>query len=164
LDRALEALDIGYFTWWSFPKKAWLIIIAELGVITSLSVSLYVTYLSNVYFQTYVDSLSPILVPVLSVAFGISSASIATYLYLGMKRVRTSQETQIPTKNRARSRKSTKRLPHQLTAQPKVADPPPTTPAKLKPIAPIQSHAQPQKSLVKERDDHPSSPESRKQS
>jgi hypothetical protein len=164
LDCALEALDIGYLTWWNFPKKAWLIIIAELGVIASLSVSLYVTYLSNVYFQTYVDSLSPILVPVLSVAFGISSASIATYLYLGMKRIRTSQKTQTPVKNRAHSRKATKRLPHLLTSQPKVADPPPTAPAKLKPIAPIQSHAQSQKPQLKDGDDHTSTPESRKQS
>jgi hypothetical protein len=159
-----EVSKIGYLTWWNFPKKAWLIIIGELAVIGSLSLSLYVTYLTNAYFQTYVNSLSPILVPVLSVAFGISSASIATYLYLGMKRIRTSQETQIPSRNRAHSRKTTKRLAHPLTPQPKIADPTPTAQAKLKPIAPIQSHVQTQKPQLKERDDHTSNPESRKQS
>src|SRR6266540_1922732 len=95
-----EVSNIDYLTWWNFPKKAWLIIIGELAVITSLSVWLYLTYLNDIYFQTYANSLSPILVPVLSVAFGISSASIATYLYLGMKRIRTSQEPQVSVRNR----------------------------------------------------------------
>jgi hypothetical protein len=149
-------------TWWNFPKKAWLIIIGELAVITSLSVSLYATYLSNAYFQSYVNSLSPILVPVLSVAFGISSASIATYLYLGMKKIRTSQEGQVPIKNKAHSRRTIKRPPHQSTSQPKASDPSTTTPAKLKPIAPLQSHAQTQKPLLKERENHTSDSESRK--
>ena len=93
-ETVLEVSEIGYLTWWNFPKKAWLIIIGELGVITSLSIWVYLTYLNDVYFQTYANGLSPILVPILSVAFGISSASIATYLYLGMKKIRTSQEPQ----------------------------------------------------------------------
>src|SRR6266705_3675434 len=102
---------MGYLAWWNFPKKAWLIILVELAVIMSLSVSLYITYLSNVYFQTYVNSLTPILVPILSVAFGISSASIASYLYLGMKRIRTFQEPETPVKKRIQQRKTPKRLP-----------------------------------------------------
>src|SRR6266571_3669079 len=102
---------MGYLTWWNFPKKAWLIIIVELGIIASLSGWLYSTYLNNVYFQTYVDSLSPVLVPVLSVAFGISSASIATYLYLGMKRIRISQELEAPVKKKVQQRKASKRSP-----------------------------------------------------
>src|SRR5437899_2640331 len=88
-ETILEVSKIDYLTWWNFPKKAWLIIIGELAVIASLSVWLYLTYLNDLYFQTYTNGLSPILVPVLSVAFVISSASIATYLYLGMKRIRT---------------------------------------------------------------------------
>ncbi|HEV2119192.1 MAG TPA: hypothetical protein VGS11_03650 [Candidatus Bathyarchaeia archaeon] len=150
-------------TWWNFPKKAWLIIIVELLVIISLSISLYTTYLNNIYFQTYVDSLSPILVPVLSVAFGISSASIATYLYLGMKRIRTSQEPQVQVKNRTHSRKTTTRHPpHPSASQLRIVDPPPATPAKLKPIVPPQSHVQTQKAQLKERDDHAPNPENRK--
>src|SRR6266487_6973273 len=129
-ETILEVSKIGYLTWWNFPKKAWLIIIGELAVITSLSVSLYITYLSNVYFQTYVNSLSPILVPVLSVAFGISSASIATYLYLGMKRIRISQELEAPVKKRVQSRRGSKRPLQTSTPPPKNAELPQTT-AKL---------------------------------
>src|SRR5712691_12553333 len=114
-----EVSDMGYLTWWNFPKKAWLIIIVELGIIASLIGWLYSTYLNNVYFQTYVDSLSPILVPVLSVAFGISSASIATYLYLGMKRIRTFQEPGVPIKKKAQQRKIPRRPLHLATSQPK---------------------------------------------
>ncbi|HEX9240475.1 MAG TPA: hypothetical protein VF910_07490 [Candidatus Bathyarchaeia archaeon] len=158
-----EVSKIGYLTWWNFPKKAWLIIIGELAIITSLSVALYITYLSNVYFQTYVNSLSPILVPVLSVAFGISSASIATYLYLGMKRIRTLQEPETPVKKRIQQRKTPKRLPPPSTSQPKGADSPSTISAKLKSVAPPQSHVQSQKPPMKEREDHNSNPDGKKQ-
>jgi hypothetical protein len=157
-----EVSKIGYLTWWNFPKKAWLIILGELAIITSLSISVYITYLTNVYFQAYVNSLSPVLVPVLSVAFGISSASIATYLYLGMKRIRTFQEPAIPVKKRTQQRKTPKRPPQPSTSQPQSAELPPTISAKLKPIAPPQSHAQTQKPPLKEREDHTQNPENRK--
>jgi hypothetical protein len=149
---------MGYLTWWNFPKKAWLIIIVELGIIASLSGWLYSTYLNNVYFQTYVDSLSPILVPVLSVAFGISSASIATYLYLGMKRIQNLREPEAPVKKRTQSRRTPKRLMPASASQPKAADLLQTVPAKLKPIAPPQAHIQNQKPPLKERHDNTSSP------
>jgi len=123
-------------------------------MITSLSISLYITYLTNVYFQAYVNTLSPILFPVLSVAFGISSASIATYLYLGMKRIQTSQEPGVLVKKRVQQRKTPKRPPQPLTSQPKAAELPPTISAKLKPIAPPQSNAQTQKPPLKERENH----------
>jgi hypothetical protein len=158
----VEVSEIGYLTWWNFPKKAWLIIIGELCIITSLSVSIYITYLSNVYFQTYVNGLSPILVPILSVAFGISSASIATYLYLGMKRIHTLQEPETLVKKRVQHRKTAKRPPQNPPSQPKAVDLPPTSSAKLKPIAPPQSHVQAPKSPSKEREDHTSNPETRK--
>ena len=156
-----EVSKIGYLTWWNFPKKAWLIIIGELAVITSLSVSLYITYLSNVYFQTYVNSLSPVLVPVLSVAFGISSASIATYLYLGTKRIRTLQEPGVPVKKRTIQRRTPKRPQQTSTLQPKTADLPLTTSAKLKPIAPPQGHVQTQTPPLKESKDRSSKPENK---
>jgi hypothetical protein len=157
-------LKIGYLTWWSFPKKAWLIIIGELAIITSLSISLYITYLTNVFFQEYVNSLSPVFVPVLSVAFGISSASIATYLYLGMKRIRTFQEPGVAVKKRIQQRKPSKRPPQPTTSQSRVAELTPAISAKLKPIAPSQGHVQTQRPPVKEREDHTSNPENRKQS
>jgi hypothetical protein len=157
-----EVSKIGYLTWWNFPKKAWLIIIVELGIIASLSGWLYSTYLNNLYFQTYVDSLSPALVPVLSVAFGISSASIATYLYLGMKRVQALQEPETLVKKRVQSRRTSKR-PVLSTSSSKVADPPSSITAKLKPIAPSQSHVQTQKPPLKEREDHTPNSENRKQ-
>jgi hypothetical protein len=155
---------MGYLNWWNFPRKAWLIILGELSVIAFLSVSFYITYLNNVYFQTYVDSLSPILVPTLSVAFGISSASIATYLYLGMKRIRTFQEPEAPVKKRAQQRRTSKRPPQPPTSQPKTVDAPPIVSTKLKPIAAPQSHVQTQKPPLREREDHASSTETRKQS
>jgi len=161
-ETVLEVSKIDYLTWWNFPKKAWLIIIVELGIIASLSGWLYSTYLNNVYFQAYVDSLSPVLVPVLSVAFGISSASIATYLYLGMKRIQTSQEPEAPAKRRVQSRRASKRPPQPSTLPPKVADLPPTTSAKLRPVTPPQGHLQTEKPPPKEREDHNSKPENKK--
>jgi len=136
----------------------------ELAIITSLSLSLYITYLSNSYFQTYVNSLSPILVPVLSVAFGISSASIATYLYLGMKRIRTFQDPEPAAKKRAHPRKTPKHPQQSSTSQPKPVDLPPVISAKLKPIAPPQSQVQTQKPPSKERENRASNPEARNQS
>ncbi|TMI23959.1 hypothetical protein E6H30_07550 [Candidatus Bathyarchaeota archaeon] len=104
------------------------------------------------------------MVPVLSVAFGISSASIATYLYLGMKRIRTTQAPDISVKKRVSSRKIQKRPPQPSSSLHKVSDLPPSIPAKLKPIAVAQSHAQTTKPPLKEREDHASNPETRKQS
>jgi len=149
---------MGYLTWWNFPKKAWLVIVGELGIIACLTGLLYATYLNNVYFQTYVDSLSPVLVPVLSVAFGISSASIATYLYLGMKRIQTLREPEAAVKKRAQSRRAPKRLMPPSASQPKAADLLQTVPAKLKPVAPTQAHAQNHKLPLKERHDDTSNP------
>ena len=48
----------------------------------------YSEYLNNPYFQSYVNSLSPILVPIVSVGFGIASATIATVLYFTMRNIR----------------------------------------------------------------------------
>jgi len=102
------------------------------------------------------------LVPVFSVAFGISSASIATYLYLEMKRIRTSQEPEAPIKGRVQSRKASKRSLQPSTSPPKIADLPLTTSAKLRPIAPPQGHVQTEKPPLKEPEDHGSKPENKK--
>ena len=57
-------------------------------MIIGLSSWVYAEYLSNSYFQSYVNGLSPILVPVVSVGFGIASATVATLLYFTMRNVR----------------------------------------------------------------------------
>ena len=57
-------------------------------MIIGLSSWVYGEYLSNSYFQNYVNGLSPILVPVVSVGFGIASATVATLLYFTMRNVR----------------------------------------------------------------------------
>ncbi len=57
-------------------------------MIIGLSSWVYAEYLSNLYFQSYVNNLSPILVPVVSVGFGIASATVATLLYFTMRNVR----------------------------------------------------------------------------
>jgi len=48
----------------------------------------YSEYLNNPYFQSYVNSLSPILVPIVSVGFGIASATVATVLYFTMRNIK----------------------------------------------------------------------------
>jgi len=57
-------------------------------VIIGLGSWVYAEYLSNSYFQSYVNSLSPVLVPIISVGFGIASAMVATLLYFTMRNVR----------------------------------------------------------------------------
>ncbi len=57
-------------------------------MIIGLGSWVYAEYLSNSYFQSYVNNLSPILVPVVSVGFGIASATVATLLYFTMRNVR----------------------------------------------------------------------------
>lgn len=44
--------------------------------------------MNNTYFQTYVNGLSPILLPIVSVGFGLTSATIATLLYFTMRNIR----------------------------------------------------------------------------
>ncbi len=94
-------LGIGYFTWWNLPQRAWYLILAELVIIIFLASSLVMEYFYNAYFRNYVDSLSPILIPLASVAFGVSSATVAARLYMGMRRVQTVQEeTKVPVRRR----------------------------------------------------------------
>ena len=74
--------------WWSIPRRGWIIILAELAVIVTLAGWVYSEYVNNTYFQIYVNGLSPILLPIVSVGFGVSSATIATLLYFTMRNVR----------------------------------------------------------------------------
>jgi hypothetical protein len=84
---------VGLLEWWSIPRKAWIIILAELCVIVGLSGSIASVYFNDLYFQAYVNSLAPILVPVVSVGFGIASASTATLFYFRMKNLTHAGET-----------------------------------------------------------------------
>ena len=161
----LEVSKIGYLTWWNFPKKAWLIIIGELAVVTSLSVSLYITYLSNIYFQTYVNSLSPILVPILSVAFGVSSASVATYLYLGMRRIRGPLENEAfstSVKKKTSVKRAPKRVSQTNHVPPLAGDTVASAPPKPKPGISAQNHAQSQKPQARKGEEIAPGPEPRK--
>ena len=74
--------------WWSIPRRGWIIILAELALIVTLASWVYSEYVNNTYFQSYVNGLSPILLPIVSVGFGITSATIATLLYFTMRNVR----------------------------------------------------------------------------
>src|SRR5437899_11759980 len=80
--RVIQLLE-----WWDIPRRGWIIILTELAVIIGLGSWVYAEYLSNLYFQSYVNNLSPILVPVVSVGFGIASATVATLLYFTMRNV-----------------------------------------------------------------------------
>jgi hypothetical protein len=74
--------------WWSIPRRGWIIILGELAVIITLGSWVYSEYVNNTYFQNYVNSLSPILLPIVSVGFGITSATVATLLYFTMRNIR----------------------------------------------------------------------------
>jgi len=80
-------------------------------VIIGLGSWVYAEYLSNLYFQSYVNNLSPILVPVVSVGFGIASATVATLLYFTMrnvmKRGSTKRTVKKPQASSPRSEKAT---------------------------------------------------------
>jgi hypothetical protein len=58
---------------------------AELTVIIGLSGWVVSEYFNDIYFQSYVNSVAPVLIPVVSVGFGVASASTATVLYFRMK-------------------------------------------------------------------------------
>ncbi len=81
-----------FLTWWDLPKRAWVLILAQFAIILFLAASLVSNYLNNIYYQNYVNSISPILIPVLSIAFGVTSATIAIKLYLGIQEIRSLQE------------------------------------------------------------------------
>ena len=74
--------------WWNIPRRGWIIILAELTVIVTLASWVYSEYVNNTYFQSYVNGLSPILLPIVSVGFGITSATIATLLYFTTRNIR----------------------------------------------------------------------------
>ena len=86
-------IKLALLNWWKIPRRAWVIILSELSVILFLSSWVYLEYLNSPYFQSYVNSLAPIILPIFSVAFGVTSATVATYLYFGMRRVQQSEHT-----------------------------------------------------------------------
>jgi hypothetical protein len=68
------------------------LILAQFTIILFLSASLVSNYFNNIYYQNYVNSTFPILIPVLSIAFGATSGTIAIKLYLGVRKIRSLQE------------------------------------------------------------------------
>jgi hypothetical protein len=83
---------VALLEWWSIPRRAWMIILVELCGLVVLSGSLVSQYVNDIYFQNYVNSITPLLVPVVSVSFGVVSASTATFLYLRMKALQSPTE------------------------------------------------------------------------
>jgi hypothetical protein len=96
---------LGLLEWWSIPRRAWVIILAELCVIVGLASSVVSVYFSDIYFQAYVNGLAPILVPVVSVGFGIVSASTATVLYFRIKSLTRGGETTVEEDAKPRGQK-----------------------------------------------------------
>src|SRR5260370_31703780 len=88
--EGVEAIQLLH--WWKIPRRGWIIILGELAVIITLASWVYSEYLNNAYFQNYVNGLSPILLPIVSVGFGITSATVATLLYFTMRNIRQRDE------------------------------------------------------------------------
>jgi hypothetical protein len=103
--------------WWNIPRRGWIIILAELAVIITLASWVYSEYVNNAYFQSYVNSLSPVLVPVVSVGFGVASATVATLLYFTLRSVR--QTRGVEEEDLARKSSAAKKT----TRKPQVASP-----------------------------------------
>jgi len=74
-------------------------------VIIGLSSWAVSEYFNDIYFQSYVNSLTPILVPGVSVAFGVASASTAAVLYFRMKSLSRVREPTIEDEPRQRGQK-----------------------------------------------------------
>ena len=139
----MEGSEIGYLTWWNLPKRAWLIIIGELVVIIGLSTWIYATYINDLYFQAYTNSLAPVLVPVLSVGFGIASASLATYLYLEMKRINVVGHTERSSRKNNSQKKIATRLSPPTNSDSSLGESLALTHStKLRPLGPIHKQAQ----------------------
>jgi len=113
----------GSLTWWNVPKKAWLIILFELGITATLGSWIYATYLNDVHFQTYANSFDPVLVPGLSVAFLASRLhqlqSIST---MSMKEMRAVQEPAVSAKKKPSLRKMPKKSSQPSMQPPKASD------------------------------------------
>jgi hypothetical protein len=95
--QGVQAIQL--LQWWKIPRRGWIIILGELAVIITLSSWVYSEYVNNTYFQNYVNGFSPILLPIISVGFGISSATVATLLYftmMNMKRRDEPKEEELP--------------------------------------------------------------------
>ena len=143
-------------TWWNIPRRGWVIILAQMALIVFLGAGFYSEYLNNSYFQTYVNGLAPILIPVLSVTFGISSATVATFLYFGMRRITQTQETEMGTTVRKRSqtrRTARKTLGVSEQKPARTTSEPPTSVSRLRPIVAIpRSMAQPADAGARKKD------------
>jgi hypothetical protein len=97
--------------WWKIPPRGWIIILGELAVIIILASWVYSEYVNNLYFQSYVNGFSPILLPIVSVGFGITSATVATLLYFTMRNMRQGEdpkEEELP-RRRSATKKAVKR-------------------------------------------------------
>ena len=81
----------------------------RLGIIATLGSWICATYLTDLYFQTYANSLASVFGPGSQRRLA-SSASIAIYLYVSMKEMRAIQEPAVSAKKKPSLRKNAKRV------------------------------------------------------
>jgi hypothetical protein len=115
--------SIQLLEWWNIPRRGWIIILSELAVIVGLAGWAYSEYLNNAYFQTYVNGLSPVLVPIVSVGFGITSATVATLLYFTIKNMKQRERPREEDASTRRSspKKTIKKRPGSASAREKTS-------------------------------------------
>jgi len=99
------------------PKRAWFLILAQFTIILFLAASLVSEYLNNIYYQNYINSFSPMLIPVLSIAFGVTSATVAIKLYLGLQKIRSLQD-ELDSQGRRRGQSRKPKRPAPITSLP----------------------------------------------
>ena len=78
--------------WWELPRKAWIIILGQTGLVLFLSSWLLAEYLNNPFMQQYLTNLAPTIVPILSLAFGATAAMTATTLYLRFRKLKDASD------------------------------------------------------------------------
>ena len=78
--------------WWELPRKAWIIILGQTGLVLFLSSWLLAEYLNNPFMQQYLTNLAPTIVPILSLAFGATAAMTATTLYLRFRKLKDAND------------------------------------------------------------------------
>ncbi len=139
------------FEWWSIPRKGWIIILAELSVIIGFSGWVVAEYFNDIYFQAYLNSLMPVLVPVLSVAFGVASASTATVLYFGTRNLRRLEDNNGSSddwRKRGQTRKAAKKSLQTDSRVVRSAPMHPDLNSKARPVAPMRGITQRETSPV----------------
>jgi hypothetical protein len=92
ITNELDSERVNILEWWEFPRKAWIIILSQSILVLFLSSWLLSEYLNNPFMQQYLANLAPTVVPILSLAFGITAAMTATTLYLRFRKLKQAND------------------------------------------------------------------------